>query len=71
MLKALLLGSVLLTLPIWRQGVKRDLNFAEYMAWANQTGYEPFGSPHIPYNEAVSRAHEVFCGCHGITRRAE
>jgi hypothetical protein len=48
----------------------RNMDFPEYMSWANQPGYEPFGSPHIPYEEAVARAQAAYCNCRGITRRA-
>ena len=47
-------------LPIWRQGSVRDMNFWQYLSYVNQEGYEPFGHPHIPYEEAVARAHEAW-----------
>jgi len=58
--------------PIWRSGVhsrKEGVNFWQYLGDINQPGYEPFGYPHIPYEEAVERAKEAYQGCCLIRRR--
>lgn len=55
------LGSFL---PIWRQGTHNresgGLNFWEYVNYINQSEFEPFGHPHIPYSEAEERAREAY-----------
>ncbi|GAH86944.1 unnamed protein product [marine sediment metagenome] len=46
------------------------MNFWQYMNDLNQEGYEPFGHPHIPYEEAVEQAKEAYQRC-GLSRRSE
>jgi hypothetical protein len=51
---------ILSVIPIWREGSTTGLNFWDYLKITNQKGYEPFGSPHISYSEAVQRAHAAW-----------
>ena len=68
-------GALFLSLlPIWRSGVhsrKEGVNFWQYMQDLTQEGYEPFGHPHIPYEEAVAQAKEAYQQCRQINRREE
>lgn len=73
-MKWLLIAIAVSFLPIWRSGVhsrKEGVDFYQYMRDLNQKGYEPFGHPHIPYEEAVLKAEEAYCGCLRIGRRQE
>ena len=52
-------------IPIWRQGeankTTSGLNLWQYLAYRGRTErYDPFGHPHIPYEEALSRAQEAY-----------
>ena len=70
----LIAGLVFSLFPIWRSGVhsrKEGRNLWEYVADISQKGYEPFGHPHIPYEEAVVRANEAYCECYRIGRRGQ
>ena len=62
-------------LPIWRQGpynrAAGGLDLFGYLSYANQKGYEPFGHPHIPYDQAAEEARAAYCECHSITRRVD
>jgi len=72
-LQWLIAGLVFTFVPIWRSGVhsrKEGVNFWQYMSDLNQEGYEPFGHPHIPYEEAVEQAREAYQRC-GLNRRSE
>ncbi len=51
---AVKVAFVLSVLPIWRQGSNSNLNFWEMVQRMAA------GVPHIPYTEAVQKAHDAY-----------
>lgn len=64
-MKWILLAFGLSFIPMWRQGEANKttggLNLWEYLAYRSRTEeYDPFGHPHIPYEDALERAQEAY-----------
>jgi hypothetical protein len=63
----IVLGLVFSFLPIWRSaGGNEGLTLWEYYSAVHQGDFNGFPYPHIPYNEAVSRARSAYQEVYGI-----
>jgi len=55
-------------LPIWRGGGHprtEGVSFWQLLHDTTKSEYYPFGSPHIPYSEAVTRARKAYQNLYG------